>query len=140
MTHNTLYERFVDEGDNRVQGFIAYGLYKNAKREWVMDFKTTNSRDPTPAELATYVSAFTDQTIATYETQAAAALAAFAEGAIADARADIVEEALRGSFWSSVWQSIFASALYTMILIALAVSLALAGVDVLGVLETIAGK
>jgi hypothetical protein len=140
MTHNTLYERFVDEGDNQVQGYIAYGLYKNAKREWVVGFKEANQRDPTPDEVAGYVSAYTEQTIATYETQAAAVLAAFAEGAIADARADIVEEALRGSFWGSVWQSIFANALYTLILVALVFALALAGVDILGLFEKIAGK
>ncbi len=140
MTHNTLYERFVDQGDNEVQGYIAYGLYKNAKREWVVGFKEANDREPTSEEVAAYVSAYTDQTIATYETQAAAVLAAFAEGAVADARADIVEEALRGSFWGSVWQSIFANALYTLALLALVLVLAFAGVDILGVYEKIAGK
>jgi hypothetical protein len=140
MTHNTLYERFVDQGDNEVQGYIAYGLYKNAKREWVIGFKAANNRDPTPDEVASYVSAYTEQTIATFETQAAGVLAAFAEGAVADAQPGIVEDALRGSFWASVWQSITANTLYTLILLALVLVLAFAGVDVLGVYEKISGK
>ena len=140
MTHNALYERFVDQGDSAVQGYIAYGLYKNAKREWFISFKATHARDPTADEVASYVSAYTDQMIETYETQAAGVLTAFAEGAVADARAGIVEEALRGSSWGSIGQSITANALYTVILIALVIVLALTGVDVLGLYEKITGK
>ena len=90
--------------------------------------------------VASYVSAYTDQMIETYETQAAGVLTAFAEGAVADARAGIVEEALRGSSWGSIGQSIAANALYTVILLALVVFLALGGVDVLGLYERITGK
>lgn len=140
MTHNTLYERFVDNGGNEVQGFIAYGLYKNAKREWVIAFKAAHDREPTANEIAAYVSTYTDQTIATYETQAAAALAEFAEDAVENARPEIVEEALRGSFWASVGQSIFANALYTLVLVALVLVLAFAGVDIEGVYQRIVGK
>ena len=140
MTHNPLYDRFVDQGDNRIQGYIAYGLYKNAKREWIVNFKNANSRDPTVDEIATYVSAFTEQTIATYETQASGVLVEFADGAIADAKSNIVETALRGSFWGSVFQSIAANMIYTAILLAVVVVLALVGVDVLGIYEKIAGK
>ena len=140
MTHNALYERFVDQGDSAVQGYIAYGLYKNAKREGLISFKATYARDPTAEEMASCVSAYTDQMIETYETQAAGVLTAFAEGAVADARAGIVEEALRGSTWGSIGQSIAANALYTVILIALVIVLALTGVDVLGLYEKITGK
>lgn len=132
MTHNTLYERFVDQGGNQVQGYIAYGLYKSAKREWVINFKAANGREPNAKEIANYVQAYTEQTIEAFETQAAGVLVGFADGAIADAKADIVAEALRGSFWGSVWQSIFANAVYTLILIALVLVLAFAGVDLLG--------
>ncbi len=138
MTHNTLYERFVDQGGNQVQGYIAYGLYKSAKREWVINFKAANGRDPTSKEVERYVQTYTDQTIEAFETQAAGVLVGFADGAIADARADIVAEALRGSFWGSVWQSIFANALYTLILIALVFVLTFSGVDLLGLLVSVA--
>ncbi len=105
-----------------------------------MNFKNANSRDPTVDEIATYVSAFTEQTIATYETQASGVLVEFADGAIADAKSNIVETALRGSFWGSVYQSIAANMIYTAILLAVVVVLALVGVDVLGIYEKITGK
>ena len=90
--------------------------------------------------MASYVSAYTDQMIETYETQAAGVLTAFAEGAVADARAGIVEDALRGSSGGSIGQSIAAHALYTVILITFVIVLALTGVDVLGLYEKITGK
>lgn len=38
MTHNRMYEQLVVQNGNKVQGFIAYGLYKSAKREWVRQY------------------------------------------------------------------------------------------------------
>lgn len=140
MTHNTLYERLVDEDENTVLGYVAYGLYKSAKREWLIDFKATNRRDPTAEEVAAYVSAYTDQTLSAFRNQAAGVLAAFAEEAVEDARQGIVEDALRGSFWGSVWQSIVANVAYTAILLALVIVLAFAGVDVLGIYEKVRGN
>ena len=67
-------------------------------------------------------------------------MAEFADDAIADAKPDIVEAALRGSFWGSVLQSIAANMIYTAILLAVVVVLAFLGVDVIGLYEKITGK
>lgn len=47
MTYKTMYERLIDQGQNTVQGYIAYGLYKNAKRQWlaVIDSNTTETQN-----------------------------------------------------------------------------------------------
>lgn len=140
MTHNTMYERLVDQSGNKVQGFIAYGLYKTAKREWVRKFEADHGRPPRAAEVAAYVSAFTPQTVDAFEAQARGVLAQFAGGIIADARPEIVEEALKGEFWKNVFQSMAANAIYTVILIAIALVLAAAGVDLIGIVTTVEAK
>jgi len=137
MTHNTMYERLVDQSDNKVQGFIAYGLYKTAKREWVRKFEADHSRPPKPTEINAYVSAYTPQTIDAFEAQASGVLAQFANGVVLDARPEIVEETLKGTFWKNVGQSIAANAIYTIILVVIAMILAAAGVDLIGIFTTV---
>ncbi len=136
MTHNTMYERLVDQSGNKVQGFIAYGLYKTAKREWVRKFEIDHGRSPRASEVTGYVTAYTPQTIDAFEAQARGVLAQFAAGIVADARPEIIEGALRGAFWKNVFQSMTANAIYTVVLIMLALVLAAAGIDLLGIFET----
>ena len=48
MAYNAMYERLVDGSSNPVQGYIAYGLYKSAKREWVRQFEAERGRPQRP--------------------------------------------------------------------------------------------
>ena len=132
-----MYERLVDQVDNKVQGYVAYGLYKTAKREWMQEFVATQQRKPRPAEVEAYVTAFTPQMVEAFKSQAASALVAFSDSVVADARPEIVESALRGGFWRSVWQSISANAIYTVGLFVVALIIASAGVDLLGVFDKV---
>ena len=130
----------MDQGSSPIQGYIAYGLYKNAKREWITQFMAANNgRRPTPAQLNAFVGSFTAQTIQTFETQAAAALVEFADGAVAEQRPAIVEEALRGTFWSSIGMSLLGSLIYTVLLIAIVIALAVSGVDLLDIVDKLQG-
>jgi hypothetical protein len=51
-----MYERLVDGSDDLISGYVAYGIYKQAKREWLRKFEDVHQRSPTPAEMAAYVS------------------------------------------------------------------------------------
>lgn len=131
MPYNTMYERLVDGSSNTVQGYIAYGLYKSAKREWIRQFHADKGRAPKPAEVQGYVDAYTAQMRDVFEAQAAGVLAQFAEGAVSDAKPAIVEHALKGTAWRSIWQAIAANAIYTLLLIGIVVILSRAGIDIL---------
>jgi hypothetical protein len=131
MPYNTMYERLVDGSSNTVQGYIAYGLYKNAKREWIRQFEAEKGRAPRPAEVQGYVDAYTAQMRDVFEAQAAGVLAQFAEGAVSDAKPGIVEHALKGTAWRSILQSILANAIYTLMLIVIVVILKRAGIDLI---------
>jgi alkanesulfonate monooxygenase SsuD/methylene tetrahydromethanopterin reductase-like flavin-dependent oxidoreductase (luciferase family) len=133
-----MYERLVVQNGNKVQGFIAYGLCKSAKREWVRKYLADHGRSPKAAEVAAYVSAYTSQTIEAFEAQAAGVLSQFAGGVVSDARPEIVEQTLKGTFWKAVAQSIVANAVYTVILISLVLVLGAAGIDLLEIATTLA--
>lgn len=140
MPYNTMYERLVDQGGDQVSGFVAYGLYKHAKREWVRQFEAANGgRTPTGDEQATYVATYTPQIMAALQTQANTVLAQFASGAVEDARPEILKDALKGSAWKTVGLSLLSNAIYTLLLIALVLILRYAGVDVLGIFDTARG-
>ncbi|MDX8440076.1 hypothetical protein [Mesorhizobium australafricanum] len=66
---------------------------------------------------------------------AAQVLSSYADTVIDAARAGIVTEALKGTFWKSVGTNIFSGALYTLILIAVALILSLAGIDLVGIID-----
>lgn len=52
-TYNEVFERLVTDPDD-IEGFIAYGLYKQAKREWLIDFHSRLGRAPNANELKAY--------------------------------------------------------------------------------------
>jgi len=63
-------------------------------------------------------------------------LAEYAQSVIENEEPRILKKALRGSFWRAVWPSMVGALLYTLILIAFAIVLALSGIDLLGILKS----
>jgi hypothetical protein len=132
-----MYERLVDQAQTEVQGFVAYGQYKKAKREWIRQFEARKKQSPSPAEEQAYVDGFTPQMIAAFETTAASALAGFTLQTIEEARPEIEKEVLRGTTGRSIMIGLATNAIYTGILIVVALILALAGVDILSIFQNV---
>ncbi|SOE00287.1 hypothetical protein [Caenispirillum bisanense] len=56
MPYNRMFERLVEAGDEpRLTGLLAYALYKERKRDWMIRFRGEKGRDPTPQEVEDYV-------------------------------------------------------------------------------------
>ena len=51
-----IFPRLVkgDGAAEKLLGFIAYGLYQDAKREWISDFRAREKRYPLDEELHAY--------------------------------------------------------------------------------------
>jgi hypothetical protein len=49
-----MYELLV-QGENDVAGLMAYALYKQNKRDWLIGFQATNERSPTDAEVEAFI-------------------------------------------------------------------------------------
>lgn len=134
--YNPIFEKLVVEpADGEVLGVIAYGAYKKAKWEWAQAIWEKHGRPPSEVELKAYIATWTPSQLEYVRNNAAQVLSAYADTVIDAAKSDIVTEALKGSFWKNVWTSVFAAGLYTLLLIALAIILHFAGVDVLSVFE-----
>ena len=54
--YNQTFEKLVPDAEpSDLEGIVAYGLYKIAKREWAREIGERAQRNPTDAELAAYV-------------------------------------------------------------------------------------
>ena len=123
-------------GESELVGLVAYGRYKQAKRLWTQKVWQRNGQKPSQNELDGYVEYWTDDRLEALREEAKSALGAFASDVIAAERPKILKQALKGSFWRAIWPSMAASAFYTLILVALAIIAARAGVDPLGIIQS----
>jgi hypothetical protein len=66
------------EGEDDITGLVAYALYKQSKRDWMMEFATRNGRSPNDEEIDSYIlGERTPRRIATYRKLATDALERF---------------------------------------------------------------
>ncbi len=135
--YNPIFEYFVpaDRADDNVRGLIAYGLYKIAKREWSQGIPIRQGRQPNAAEREAYIATWTSSRLAGLEQQADATLAAFGSAVVEAAAPGIREDALRGTTSKAIGTSVAANAIYTLVLIAFALILYLAGIDLIGFVQ-----
>jgi len=112
--YNKAFEVLVEKADHPMVGFIAYGLYKYSKREWVMAHIEQYGLAPSPNEYDNYAQSQTGTTMEGYRAQARQAVQEFVGVVVDDARPKIREEALRGSFWRGVWQSLVAAIIFAL--------------------------
>ena len=136
----SLYPIFVEGDEDEIRGFVAYGLHKRAKRQWRDQIISAHGREPTAQEITDYERSWTDQLVENSRSAADAALSAFGETVIENARPGIVEAALKGNWVSSIWQSMAANALYTLALLATVIILKAAGIDLLSALVATSGR
>jgi len=155
---NPIYSQLLDnhqEMDSVMAGYIAYGVYKRSKREWVADFWSRNARKPNDQELNEYTRTWTPSRLQGLRDEANQALAEYASDVVAIAEPQLRQEAIEGAIASAVeeikastrltWAktrdaialSMAGAAFYTIILIVIAVGLRFAGVDLLGVQEKV---
>jgi hypothetical protein len=53
-THNPMFELLV-QSESDVTGLLAYALYKQNKRDWLIAFQATHGRDPDGAETEAFI-------------------------------------------------------------------------------------
>jgi len=153
--YNDIFERLVEtDGDGETHdlaGFLAYGFYKIAKREWAMGIREKHQRGPTSDELAAYIATWTQSRIDGLFENAQSTLGAYAEQVIDDEAPSIKEDAItekigealadfrRGSkitFKSGLYTfviSMLGAASWTAIVYLVFICLQAAGVDILNI-------
>jgi len=134
-----IFPRLVKEegSGQKVLGFIAYGLFQEAKREWISDFRARERRYPLDGELCAYERSWTTSRLEALENAAVQLIMAYADSVVAQVEKQILRSALKGSFWRAVWRWVVGALSYTLLLFVFAVGLARSGVDLMGILEKI---
>lgn len=112
-----IFPRLVKEDDTPEQklvGFIAFGLFEEARREWASDFQARESRYPLEHELRTYERSWTATRLEGLRNAAVQLVAAYADTIADQLEVAILRSALRGRFWRGVLQWLFSAVLYTI--------------------------
>lgn len=135
--YNSIFESLVGKiGQNpSLIGMIAYGLYKQAKREWSDGIRRKHSRGPTDDELDAYFATWTESRLQGAKKEAEQILAQFADEVISNAKPDIEKQALRGTFRSGILQSMVGSFIYSILLVCIFLIISNLGVDIISLFK-----
>lgn len=136
---DAIFPRFVnkDSPGQKLLGFIAYGLYQDAKREWISEFRGRENRYPLAEELRAHEQSWTASRLEALENAAAQLLTTYTDVVVTQAENQLLRGALKGSYWRAVWRWAGGALVYTLLLVALAVGLARCGIDLMTVVDTI---
>jgi hypothetical protein len=135
-----VFPRFFRDGEEPEQkllGLIAYGLYEEARREWVDDFRGREGRYPGPSELRAYESSWTSSRLEGLRNAAVEILARYAGSIARDVEGQALRQALRGSFRRSVTRWLFSAILFGAAVLGAMVALSRAGIDVIDAAQTL---
>jgi len=116
--YNEVFERLV-RGSDDIEGFIAYGLYKQAKREWLIAFHDKHGAAPKPADLRAYQASWTDTTLQSLRENAESGLSAYAEVVIEAVKPQIERDALMAGrpIWKDLLIGAVAALVYSLLLL-----------------------
>ena len=98
QSYNKVYESLVSDQDDIV-GFIAYGLYKKSKQEYITTFENKFHRRPKPDELLTHVSCSEMPRLNAYRKEAERTLQFLLEQAVSEKQSELEKD-----FQSNLWK------------------------------------
>jgi hypothetical protein len=127
-----VFPRFFRNGEDppdKLVGLIAYGLYEEARREWVDEFKAREKRFPIPEELRAYERSWTASRLEGLKNAAVQVLASYADTVAREVEIQALRGALRGGFGRSVVRWLFSAVLFSTAVLAITVALSRAGLD-----------
>jgi hypothetical protein len=127
-----------DSLDHRLIGFIAYGLYEEAKREWVSQFHAKEGRYPSQIELQAYESTWTASRTEAMRNSAVQLVSAYADEVTTRVESDIMRRSLRGSLWRSFWHWILSAVVFSLSAIGLYIICRQLGLDPVSFIDQLA--
>jgi hypothetical protein len=149
-SYNRVYEALVRSDDDLV-GLVAYSLYKQHKRDWLIKFRQVRGVDPDPDQLDAFLlGERLPEQVARYHQAAAEALVDYSQASLAAEEPRIREEAIgeriaaaahrieaSGRWYRQIPAGIISALIYTVLLIAVLLVLRYAGVDLDSILDRV---
>ena len=119
----------ADDPQQKLIGFIAYGLFVEAKREWASDFQSREGRYPSQAEIRSYEGSWTLSRLDGIRNAAVQVVAAYADTIGSQIESDVLRATLKGHFWRNVGRWLFSALLFSLMLVGAYVTLGRVGID-----------
>ena len=146
---NPMFDLLAGEGNEDIEGLVAYALYKRHKRIWATQIRAQHDRDPTDNEkngFATSIS--THDQCERYRKDAQDILIGFANSFVEDERPNIQRDAIAGelveaahsvknagSFWMLLKVGVVSTILTSALLALLAFGTQVFGIDLVDALN-----
>ncbi|AZS22821.1 MULTISPECIES: hypothetical protein [unclassified Caulobacter] len=139
--YNPVFDNLVQAPDD-IEGFIAYGLYKQAKREWLLEHQAREGKSPSPSELRAFSRQWSPTTLQAFRETAESALSAYAQSVLEDQTPSIQRDALLHGrpLWKDVLIGVVSALSYSVILVIAAFLLKIFGNDFMDAVTAIRGK
>lgn len=125
----------ADSPEQKLIGFIAFGLYEEARREWATDFRDREERYPVENEFRAYEHSWTASRLDAIRNAAVQLVAAYADTVVNQLEAEILRRALKGRFWRSVGRWLFSALIFTLILLGTLIAAGRAGIDPIRIMQ-----
>ncbi len=128
--YNTVFERLLPEHPDqkaRVHALIAYGIYKEAKRDWVRSYRKRTGQAPDEAAHKAFADTQNAAVLEAYRSEASQIATDHVEDVVKARTPRIVQEAVKGSFAISFWSSLLANVVFATVLLLLALISAVVG-------------
>jgi hypothetical protein len=90
--HSHVFDDLI-QNDEDLPGFLAYGVYKSRKRQWIVDFQKDNGVAPTKEQCLDFSFTYREDSLAALRRDAEGRLFRFAEEVIDSRRPELMTEA-----------------------------------------------
>ena len=130
-----IFPRFFTNGEephHKLVGLIGYGLYEEARREWVDAFKGREKRYPTPAEVRAYETSWTSSRLEGLKNAAVQILSSYGDSVAREIETQALRGALKGSLFRSVVHWLFSAMVFGAAVWGSLIAASRAGLDPVG--------
>lgn len=142
--YNPIFQKILDRAEtdgDRITGYIAYGIYKELKRAYLIT-RSEELGEPVPQEeIDTFVRTYDDGQIELIWNAANGSLATFAVNYAEDEKEQAVraalEDALKGNFWKNVGVTTAANTVFAIGVVVVYFLFLFFGVDLLDQLRAL---
>lgn len=134
--YNPVFDSLVAAPDD-IEGFIAYGLYKQAKREWLLEHQARVGKPPTAVELRAFSRQWSPTALQAFRETAESALSAYAQSVLEEQTPSIQRDALLQGrpLWKDVLIGVISALTYSLVLVIAAFLIKIFGNDFLDALN-----
>lgn len=138
--YNLVFDNLVTAPDD-IEGFIAYGLYKQAKREWLLEHQARTGRAPTASELLAFSRQWSPTALQAFRETAESALSAYAQSVLEDQTPSIQRDALLQGrpLWKDVMIGVISALSYSIVLVVAAFLIKIFGNDFMDAINGLKG-